>query len=220
MNFSTPLLLGVRAYLLPTLLLLCLITIQVVPYHSSPKSSIRMQALRSANKIIYGMPGSGWASPEWHWGSAQGTGHDCAAICRRRYASRGDRHALVHELLSATVHETNAMDIEELKLILGLVFQRGRWDGSDGGPGGYRAVLDAMAQAERYEGPNDQVAQRNLVEDLANRYNLLLEKMSAGDQKALAYCMQQSIQNVDCEVALRRCSGLVLQAMGFVEKGC
>ena len=171
------------------------------------------------SKEIYGIPGSGWTSPTWNWGYAQGTGHDCAAISRRQYSSRQDRQVLVQRLLTSTSDETNPVDIEELKLVLGLAFQRGRWDGSDGGPGGYSEVLAMMAQAERYEDPSEELSNHRLADDMAERYTLLLVGIDLEQQKQLSDYMQEYIKIPDSAVALRRCSGLVLKTMGFILRG-
>ena len=42
-----------------------------------------------------------------------GTGHDCAAICRQKYASREERTQLIASLLDGDIAATN---IEEIKL--------------------------------------------------------------------------------------------------------
>jgi hypothetical protein len=99
---------------------------------------------------LYGIPNSGWTNPQWNWGYARGTGHDCAAICRTRYQTRASRETLVQQLL-LNHEEPPTTNIEEVKLVLALAWQKGRWDGSDGGRGGYGDVLAYMAQAERYE---------------------------------------------------------------------
>eukprot|EP00984_Skeletonema_dohrnii_P029991 scaffold21033_cov71-Skeletonema_dohrnii-CCMP3373.AAC.1 len=92
-------------------------------------------------KEIYNIPNSGWKSKQWNWGSASGTGHDAAMICRRRWDSREERQKLVQSLLDPVEFKASYPDsevpFEEVKLVLGLAWQRGRWDGSDGGPGGY-----------------------------------------------------------------------------------
>ena len=176
-------------------------------------------SISKSNKEIYGIPGSGWTSASWNWGSAQGTGHDCALICRRRYSSREARESLVQRLINAQDDQEDAVDIEELKLILGLSFQRGRWDGRDGGPGGYGQILTAMADAERYEHSSEQVSNKRLAEDMAHRFPVLLERMGSVAPEALQDSMQQCMQNPDPNLSLRRCSGLVLQTMRFIENG-
>ena len=67
-------------------------------------------------KTIYGVPNSGWTSPEWNWGYAVGTGHDCAAICRQKYASSDERSKLIEDLLAAGAGDET--DLEEVKLVL------------------------------------------------------------------------------------------------------
>jgi hypothetical protein len=174
---------------------------------------------------LYGVAHSGWKSPRWNWGSAVGTGHDCATICRRHYSSRSSRSALVDQLLTlpttTATTNTNERDLvsnnnlEEVKLVLALAWQKGRWDGSDGGLGGYGDVLQEMVKADRYEeGSSDECARR-LVHDMQNRFILL---KPSRDQLASMNALWD-----DCELsatlAQQRCSGLVLAAMGFVERG-
>jgi hypothetical protein len=208
---------------------------------STPLSSTSMSAAAAdasssrsscSSTEIYGIPGSGWQSPTWNWGYAQGTGHDCAAICRRQYATRASRQALVDNLLVVVANNDKAAaplvrrepaNFEEVKLILALAWQNGRWDGSDGGPrGGYGVILSAMAEAKRYEhGSNDECARR-FIQDMADpkRFQLLpfvsdsaMQQMSSMAEAAVAGTTQ------DYDLDRRRCSGYVLQAMGFVERG-
>ena len=162
----------------------------------------------SGSKPIYGVPNSGWTSPEWNWGYASGTGHDCAAICRRKYSTRGERSALIDELVSASP----ATDLEEVKLVMALAWQSGRWDGSDGGPGGYGDVLAAMADARRYE--DEKTGNLSLLRDMKERFGLL---NPTNDDRIAMENLTDNGDDVDS--ALRTCSGLVLKAMGFVESG-
>ena len=165
------------------------------------------------DKGIYGVPKSGWKSHAWNWGSAVGTGHDCARICRQNYGTLEARKALVANLMASA--EIPA-DFEEVKLVLALAWQRGRWDGSDGGRGGYGDVLKYMAEAKRYEEGSEEECSVRLVQDMQARYDLL--RPTTGQITAM-----QNL-NGDCEsdvfIARRRCAGLVLEAMGFVENGC
>jgi hypothetical protein len=189
---------------------------------------------------LYGIPNSGWTSPQWNWGYARGTGHDCAAICRNRYATRASRETLVQQLLVVQDQAqeplpttTTTMNIEEVKLVLALAWQNGRWDGSDGGRGGYGDVLTYMAQAERYEPKHTSIIQeqveheqnacyRRLIEDMQMRFYLLnptpqqLETM-----KALLEDTDDNDKEKQADVgaALCRCCGLVLSAMRFVDNG-
>lgn len=194
---------------------------------STLRISTSMNAAASSSTDIYGIPGSGWKSPTWNWGYAQGTGHDCAAICRRRYATQTSRQALVDNLLLvANVNAESLLrepaNFEEVKLILALVWQNGRWDGSDGGRGGYGTILSAMAEAKRYEVGSDDECARRFIQDLADpkRFTLLplindaaMQQMTSMAEAAIAGTTQ------DYDLDRRRCSGFVLQAMGFVERG-
>ena len=168
-------------------------------------------------KTIHGIPNSGWQSPSWNWGSSVGTGHDCARISRRLHASRSARQALVDNLLAAGNNNNKVVlpeDFEEVKLALALFLQNARWDGSDGGPGGYGDVLQYMAEAKRYEtdGTEDE---RNIrfIKDMKDRFHLL------GPSEQAAKTMACILDEDDLDCARRRCCGLVLEAIKFVDNG-
>jgi hypothetical protein len=147
-----------------------------------------------------------------------GTGHDCAAICRKLYNSRRAREALIRDLCGASstlVNDREPKNFEEVKLILALAWQRGRWDGSDGGRGGYGEILAAMAEATRYESDNEEENACLLVQDMLARFPLL--SPSVDQTKAMGTIPE--LLGTDADAARRKCSGLVLQAMGFVENG-
>lgn len=168
----------------------------------------------SSYKTIYDVPRSGWTSPDWNWGSAYGTGHDCALVCRQRYGTRINRSDLVDRLMKGS---DRSNDVEEIKLVLALAWQRGRWDGSDGGLGGYGEVLVSMAEAQRYEEGDTLDCYRRLLEDMKTRFEML--DPTEDDLRAMN---EINIDEKDIEYvesALRRCSGLVLKAMGFIENG-
>lgn len=182
--------------------------------------------------ILYNIPHSGWKSPQWNWGSARGTGHDCAAICRSRWSNKEDRRKLVHSLLSpekyhAKLHPSSSIgevSFEEIKLILGLAWQRGRWDGTDGGPQGYRSVLQTMADARRYENENEILSALHFIEDVSAKYQSIsrnaeeLHKM-----KEIAFSVlhgkKTHASKEEIFMARRMCAGMVLDAMHFVENG-
>ena len=105
-------------------------------------------------------------------------------------------------------------NFEEVKLVLALAWQNGRWDGSDGGRGGYEEVLEAMAQADRYEKGDEDECSRRFIKDMQARFPLL----NPTDEE-LATMQQLDQLEPDVDAARRRCSALVLRAMGFVEKG-
>uniref|UniRef100_A0A7S0BXZ8 Uncharacterized protein n=1 Tax=Proboscia inermis TaxID=420281 RepID=A0A7S0BXZ8_9STRA len=170
---------------------------------------------------LYGIPNSGWKSPQWNWGSAMGTGHDCAMICRQKFSTRESRTELIDQLCSGS--SPYDAPFEEVKLVLGLAWQNGRWDGSDGGRGGYGEVLNRMADADRYEeggsGGSFLDANRNFVLDLQERYPLIAnQKEDLEDMKSVASLLDAEDVN-QMDVARRKCCGLVLKAMGFIEKG-
>lgn len=129
-------------------------------------------------------------------------------ICRNKFNSPISRQQLVDDLRC----DTAKRDMEEVKLVLGLAWQKAQWDGRDGGRGGYGDVLSVMAQAKRYESDNVIQNAERFVEDMVGRFHLLepseKEKVSMNNLSA------------DPLVAQQQCSGLVLEAMGFVEHGC
>ena len=196
---------------------------------SRMSSSSILMSSSSIGKDLYGIPNSRWTSPEWNWGYAVGTGHDCAAICRTRWSTKSNRSILVDLLLSGgqdgQQKAEEIISVDEVKLILALKIQRGRWDGSDGGPnGGYGEVMSYMAQAKRYERDDigDSSGNRQLIQDMKDRFHLLnptkedLQLMESLWNDGMLE-NQQDVEDV--EKTLLKCSGLVLKAMGFIENG-
>jgi len=106
-------------------------------------------------------------------------------------------------------------NFEEVKLILGLAWQNGRWDGSDGGVGGYGDVLNYMAAAQRYGVGCEEECAKRFVGDMNDRFELLADNTSMELPKMRALLDDTS----DMDAARRKASGLVLEAMGFVDKG-
>ena len=151
------------------------------------------------NKTIYGVPNSGWTSPQWNWGYGSGTGHDCAAICRNKYASNEERSKLIKDLLEG---DPTTTDLEEVKLVMALEWQGDR-------RGGYGDVLNMMANAKRYEEEGDPSPNSLLLKDMMERFHLL--NPTEEDRAA----MEALNETNDVDSAVRSCSGLVLKAMGF-----
>ena len=176
-------------------------------------------AAAAGPREIYGVPNSGWTSSSWNWGYARGTGHDCAAICRKQYATRQARADLVHQLQQTSKSIPHSKrepgNFEEVKLVLALAWQKGRWDGSDGGPGGYGEILQTMADAKRYEVGSEDECARCLVQDMQARFLSLNPNQ---EQLAAMDSLWDEVEP-DADAAQRRCSGLVLEAMGFIENG-
>ncbi len=105
---------------------------------------------------------------------------------------------------------TEPENLEEIKLILALAWQKGRWDGTDGGVGGYGQVLEALATANRYESSNNQ---QLLFLDMQEKFHVL------NPSDDLQKKMKALSELEDVDLATRRCSALVLEAMGFIENG-
>lgn len=228
------------------------VSTKVVVVTNMVKKGTSSRGSNNSSKEIYNIRGSGWKSPSWNWGYASGTGHDCALICRNKFNTRDGK--VRQDLIQSLLHPTTGTDIdtdidididthnidppfEELKLILGLTIQRGRWDGTDGGAGGYGEVLTHMAQAKRYESNDDKLNSQLFVQDMSNRFHLIAgnqfvgddadddnnNKSTDGNDKAdNSLEMMKQIQ-IDCsndyDMMRRRCTGLVLQKMGFIELG-
>ena len=188
----------------------------------------RSQVLNmSSYKSIYGISQSGWKSPKWNWGSAIGTGHDCAKICRQNYATPKLRQELISNLLNAQGNnEDLPLDFEEVKLTMALAWQRGRWDGSDGGKGGYGEVLEHLVRAERYETGSELEWSERWIRDLACRFHLLqppADHLWTMERMLNEITLSNKEDHGDRSAVFltrRRCSGLVLHAMGFIENGC
>ena len=126
--------------------------------------------------------------------------------------------ALLEDLLDApskSQADRIPQNFEEVKLILALAWQRGRWDGSDGGRGGYGQVLAAMAEAVRYESEDEKENSISFVQDMLSRFHLLAP---TADEQGLMQTAADSVAS-DFDASRRQCSALVLQAMGFVENG-
>lgn len=182
--------------------------------------------------ILYNIRNSGWKSPQWNWGSARGTGHDCAAICRSRWSNKDDRRKLVHSLLApveyhALLHPSSSygeVSFEEIKLILALAWQRGRWDGTDGGPTGYRSVLQTMADARRYENENEILSALHFIEDVSAKFHSIsrnaeeLHKMK-DIATSVVHGKKKHASKEEIFMARRMCAGMVLDAMHFVDNG-
>ena len=177
------------------------------------------------NKEVYNIPNSGWKSKQWNWGYAQGTGHDCAAICRRRWDNRNERQKLVQSLLDPVEFKSTYPDsevpFEEIKLILALAWQRGRWDGSDGGPGGYGEVLSLMAEARRYEDEDEVISALNFIEDISKRFETISRNaQELKRMKSIANDVRgKHAEKEEVFMDRREVAGMVLDAIDFVEKG-
>ena len=117
---------------------------------------------------IFGIEAS-WSSPEWNWGSPFGLGHDCAMICRQKFASPSARRELVNSLLHAETDTQALPNFEDVKLVLALAWQRARKFDPD--MEAYGQVLDAMADL-RYENGKEggMDGDKLLVQDMQKRY--------------------------------------------------
>eukprot|EP00434_Breviolum_minutum_P021776 symbB.v1.2.019221.t1/scaffold1565.1/size111341/8 len=114
----------------------------------------------------------GWADKDWNWGSPFGTAHDEAMALRERLDTQEQREAWATRLKSGEV------DIEELKLALGLRIQHAARAGMDGDGVGWTLMQDMAAC--KYEGSD---GQKLLKEDL-DRLILTI----SGKDSSLAQC--------------------------------
>jgi hypothetical protein len=107
-------------------------------------------------------------------------------------------------------------NFEEVRLVLGLAWQQGRRDGSDGGKGGYGDVLNYMAQGKRYEEGSEEECSRRFVEDIHDRFEFIADNTSL-ELREMRTLLDDAAN--DSDYARRKCSGLVLDAMDFVDRG-
>ena len=190
---------------------------------------VQVSSAAAALTMMYGVPDSKWSSPKWNWGYASGSGHDCALICRNKFASSDSRRMLIESLMltdNAQIKSEGSLSflttleedwLDELKLILGLTWQRGRRDGTDGGPGGYSEVLFNLAdcQFETFFACDDGISsQRNFLKDMKARYSLISKTDSD-----LQYVKDLSEESEDLDHSIRSCAGYVLSSMEFVALG-
>jgi hypothetical protein len=175
----------------------------------------------SKGRELYGIPGSGWTSPSWNWGSAQGTGHECAKICRKTYATAQDRAQLIENLLLEDKEDTpirTPTDFEEIKLLLALVWQKYR--NMSIGNKMYGDLLDQMADGrfdnEVVSGEDDEAAcSKLLVQEMQKRFIYLQPDVQ--DRITMNTLLYET--GDDYDLSRRRCSGLVLKAMDFEDLG-
>ena len=175
------------------------------------------------SRQLYNIKDSSWTSPKWNWGSARGTGHDCAAICRRRWSDKVDRQKLVDSLVNPAeyhcIHGDHEVPFEEIKLILGLYWQR------CGRSHAFNNMLDNMARAKRYEVQNDEITSAlNFITDVKECFPYVARSKSDIDQIDIVAgeILQYHENMVDSEKVFRIrrvCAGMVLEAMGFVQNG-
>eukprot|EP00816_Leptocylindrus_hargravesii_P011345 CAMPEP_0196804202 /NCGR_PEP_ID=MMETSP1362-20130617/3752_1 /TAXON_ID=163516 /ORGANISM="Leptocylindrus danicus, Strain CCMP1856" /LENGTH=183 /DNA_ID=CAMNT_0042176325 /DNA_START=144 /DNA_END=695 /DNA_ORIENTATION=+ len=160
------------------------------------------------------------SSREWNWGSAIGTGHDCALICRNKWSNQETRQNLIDALVADNDDTFSALldddSLDELKLILGLCWQRGRWDGTDGGRGGYGEVLNYMAECKYetwFDCDDGTAAKRELLSDMSERFHLISK---SEDETA---SIMELKDDDDIDASVRKCAGHVLNKMEFVVSG-
>ena len=132
------------------------------------------------------------------------------------------------------MEEAVLLPFEEVKLILALAWQRGRWDGSDGGPNGYRSVLATMVDARRYEhhhhdetdddDDDDVLSALNFIEDVTDKFHTIsrnsddLNKMK-DIANGVVRNKKRHASREEIFTARRVCAGMVLDAMNFVDNG-
>ena len=130
--------------------------------------------------------------------------------------------SLLNPVEYKSTHPSSEVSFEEVKLILGLAWQNGRWDGSDGGPGGYSHVLSTMAAAHRYENEDEVLSALNFIEDVSKRFHSICRNEDELNRmKCIAIDVREKHDASMEEVFMVRriCAGMVLDAMGFVENG-
>jgi hypothetical protein len=151
-----------------------------------------------------------------------GAGHDCAAICRRRWSDEADRKKLVDALLNPEAyhsqHKSYEVPFEEVKLILGLLWQRA------GRSHAFNEVLGNMVDAKRYELADEVLSALNFVEDVRDAFpDVALKKSHVDHMNAVAgeilHYHDHMVDRVEAFRIRRVCAGMVLKEMGFIENG-
>lgn len=216
-----------------------LLPLRALALAALPCLGFSLSSTPSWSKEIYGVSRSGWTSPEWKWGSAQGTGHDCAKICRERYATPEARLELIRCLLlskdeirtdvdsdsnpnyssgggtaTAASKKRTPENFEEVKLVLALAWQKARKK-CYGGLESYGELLDEMEKGQLYEVGTEEDCSLILVQHMQKRFFWLYPEVEDKiSMNTLLYDCES-----DFDWIRRRCSGLVLQAMDFEEIG-
>jgi hypothetical protein len=180
----------------------------------SPSYITAFSSTPSKGRELYGIPGSGWTSPSWNWGSPQGTGHACAKICREQYATAQDRAQLIENLLLEDKEAPRIpQHFEEVKLLLALVWQRYR--NMSAGNKMYGDLLDQMADCRFDEAGDDEACSKLLVQEMQKRFIYLQPDVQ--DRIVMNTLLYEN--GDDYDLTRRRCSGLVLKAMDFEDLG-
>lgn len=134
-------------------------------------------------------------------------------ICREEYATKEAREKLIENLIDTRIPE----DFEVVKLVLALVMQKANnwkpWGGQV--EASYTQVLNAMVEAERYEEEEEDIGTRRFVQDLQKRFVWLEPEVE--DKIAMNLVLYDAEDDFD--LARRRCCGLTLKAMDFVDFG-
>lgn len=89
----------------------------------------------------------GWSDAGWNWGSAIGEAHNVAMTTRQKFGTETSRNAYIQNLGKAS--SISEVDIEELKMVLALRFQRAAREGKDGNGRGWDIMCN-MAEC-KYE---------------------------------------------------------------------
>mmetsp|Transcript_16632 Transcript_16632/g.24444 ORF Transcript_16632/g.24444 Transcript_16632/m.24444 type:complete len:179 (-) Transcript_16632:112-648(-) len=112
---------------------------------------------------------AGWSDPNWNWGSPFGTAHDLAMNLRSKLSSRDSRVIWLEKLLNHDI------DMEEVKLALGLRIQHASRQRIDGNGAGWNFM--EMMKDCKYEGREDL-----LIEDLKALVSSLDAENVLGDK--------------------------------------
>ncbi|KAK3271326.1 hypothetical protein CYMTET_20316 [Cymbomonas tetramitiformis] len=165
---------------------------------------------------------TGWASPTWNWGYANGDAHDAAYSLRQKLAKEKARRKWLNSLACNPA----LVPWEEVKLALALLWQKAARERRDGGLTGWGFVLEQMSAA-RYEGGLE--ADRRLVRDMAERLHLLedisleLDECVIGDESfkrsAAAVDKEEPELASDYDTERRELAIQVLVGLDFMSGG-
>ena len=137
-----------------------------------------------------------WSDNGWNWGSAVGTAHNVAMSTRAGLGTKQKRTAWIENCSKGEI------DVEEMKMVLALRFQRASREGKDGCGAGWNIMCD-MADC-KYEGGEDNLVK--LKDDLC----VLIDKLP-GELTSLV--------RVDGDVSLGSVVGSALCGTDFLDSG-
>mmetsp|Transcript_27272 Transcript_27272/g.26084 ORF Transcript_27272/g.26084 Transcript_27272/m.26084 type:complete len:186 (+) Transcript_27272:133-690(+) len=111
-------------------------------------------------RMSYPVVGTGFADPNWNWGSSVGKGHEAAMKLRLKLGNSDSRAGFIKKI----VQGSEEFNLEDIKLALALRFQRASYEGIEGSKEGSQ-IMNRMAKRE-YEGGKGEIKLRRDLDEL------------------------------------------------------